>query len=78
MYFQERAFQPPVKCWSKDNKMILEKTAAFQSADRLLGIAKNSTVSPYPEAMSNEDVFLAEGWLPVWDCGKIKETWVKN
>lgn len=72
--FTEREIQRPVLCWSKGSRMILAKSASWQSADRLLGIAKNSKTSPYGEDLSNEDVFLAEGWLPVWDCGKIKET----
>lgn len=76
--FQSVELQKPTLCWSKGDKMILQKSAAFQSADRLIGIANNSTDSPYPSDWSNEEVFLAEGWLPVWDCGKIKETWRKN
>ena len=59
----------------RGDRMILVKSAAFQSADRLIGIASNSQESPYPDSMSNKDVFLAEGWLPVWDCGKMREEW---
>lgn len=73
--FVEREVQPPVLCWSKGDRMVLDKSAARVSADRLIGIAKNSKESPYPEDWSNEEVFLAEGWLPVWDCGKLKEVW---
>ena len=65
----------PILCWSKGARMILAKTAARQSADRLIGIAKNSKDSKYPENWTNEQVFLAEGWLPVWDCGMAKEVW---
>lgn len=76
--FSLRELQKPVLCWSKGDRMILQKSAAFQSADRLIGIAKDSKTSPYPEDWTNGEVFLAEGWLPVWDCGKIKETWRKD
>lgn len=76
--FREREVQSPVKCWSKGKRIILAKSAAFQSADRLLGIASNSKESKYPEDWSNDEVFIAEGWLPVWDCGKIKESWIPS
>ena len=68
----------PQKCWSKGSRMILDKSAARQSADRLLGIANDSKSSKYPEHLSNEDVFLAEGWLPVYDCGMVKDEWAKK
>lgn len=74
--FTRVAINKPQKCWSKGSRMVLDKSAARQSADRLLGIANDSTTSKYPEDWSNEDVFLAEGWLPVWDCGMIKDVWV--
>lgn len=73
--FSKVELQKPVLCWSKGSRMILQKSAAFQSADRLIGIANNSKDSIYPESYTNEEVFLAEGWLPVWDCGKMKEVW---
>lgn len=73
--FQVSELQKPTLCWSKGDRMILQKSAAFQSADRLIGVAKNSKSSIYPEDWTNEQVFLAEGWLPVWDCGKIREVW---
>lgn len=73
--FQDREIMKPQLCWSKGERMILAKNAAFQSADRLIGVAPNSKESEYPEDWSNEQVFLAEGWLPVWDCGMIKEVW---
>lgn len=65
----------PQKCWSKGNKMILAKNAAFQSADRLIGISNNSKDSKYPGNWNNDQVFIAEGWLPVWDCGMLREVW---
>jgi len=71
--FVRERVNKPQKCWSKGGRMILDKSAARQSADRLLQIANNSTSSPYPEHLTNEDVFLAEGWLPVYDCGMIKD-----
>lgn len=74
--FTRTVVNKPQKCWSKRDKMILDKSAARQSADRLLKIANNSKESKYPENWSNEEVFLAEGWLPVWDCGMIKDEWV--
>lgn len=73
--FAPETMVPPMLCWSKGTRMILDKSAARQSADRLLGIAKSSKESPYPESWSNVQVFVAEGWLPVWDCGMAKETW---
>lgn len=73
--FERIEIQPPQKCWSKGSEMILAKTAAWQSADRLLGIANDSKSSIYPEDWTNDQVFLAEGWLPVWDCGMIKDVW---
>lgn len=76
--FSKREMQKASKIWSKGNRKVLDKTAAFQSADRLIGIAKNSKESPYPSSMSNEEIFIAERWLPVWDCGKIKDTWMKS
>lgn len=76
--FEKVELQPPTMCWSKGDKMILQKSAAFQSADRLIGIANDSKTSIYPESYTNEQVFIAEGWLPVWDCGKIKEIWRNN
>lgn len=72
--FTRERVNRPQKCWSKGDQMILDKSAARQSADRLLKIANDSKTSPYPEDLSNEDVFLAEGWLPVYDCGMIKDT----
>ena len=68
----------PQKCWSKGSKMILDRSAAFQSADRLIGIADNSKNSIYPESWTNEQVFMAEGWYPVWDCGMIREVYYSN
>lgn len=71
--FERISINKPQKCWSKGNRMILQKNAAFSSADRLIGIANNSRESIYPENWTNDQVFLAEGWLPVWDCGMIKD-----
>lgn len=73
--FERVSVNRPQKCWSKGSRMILDKSAARQSADRLLGIANDSKNSKYPEDWSNEDVFLAEGWLPVYDCGMVKDEW---
>lgn len=71
--FVRTSVNKPQKCWSKGNRMILQKSAAYQSADRLIGIANDSKTSIYPENWSNEQVFLAEGWLPVWDCGMLRD-----
>ena len=76
--FQRVSVNRPQKCWSKRKELVLDKSAARQSADRLLKIANNSSVSKYPESWSNEEVFLAEGWLPVWDCGMIKDEWRRS
>lgn len=78
--FKRVSVNPPQKCWSKrgTNRMVLDKSAARQSADRLIGIANNSKESKYPEDWTNQQVFLAEDWWPVWDCGMIKDVWYAN
>lgn len=76
--FERVSVNPPQKCWSKKDRIVLQKSAAFQSADRLIGIANDSKNSKYPENWTNDQVFLAEGWLPVWDCGMLKDEWTVN
>lgn len=73
--FAHATVNGPQKCWSKGSRMILDKSAARQSADRLIGVAHDSKHSPYPEDWTNEQVLLAEGWLPVYDCGMLKDIW---
>lgn len=75
--FERDSYVSPQRCWSKDNRMILARSAAFQSADRLIGIANDSKNSPYPEDMTNDQVFFAEGWLPIYDCGSVKDIWIR-
>lgn len=54
----------------KSKKTFNNSTLLAKGASRLIG---DVNFSKYPQQTSNEEIMLAEGYLPFYDCGSCKE-----
>ena len=54
---------PPQEIWSKGNKKITANLLRQRGYDQLFG-------THYGKGVSNEQLMLEHGWLPVYDCGQ--------
>ena len=53
----------PQEIWSKDNNRITANLLRQRGYDQLFG-------TDYGKGVSNEQLMIENGWLPVYDCGK--------
>lgn len=61
-------FTLPNKVWSKDDKRITQNLLNQRGFDQLFG-------ANYGKGTSNEELMIADGWLPVYDCGQLVYTY---
>ena len=54
---------PPQEIWSKENEHITASLLRARGYDQLFG-------THYGKGVSNEQLMLENGWLPVYDCGQ--------
>ena len=54
---------PPQEIWSKENKHITANLLRVRGYDQLFGTS-------YGRNASNEQLMIANDWLPVFDCGQ--------
>lgn len=60
----------PNKIWSKDSQYITNNFMLQRGFDQLFN-------AHYGRGTSNDELILAEGWLPVYDCGQAVYGWRK-
>lgn len=58
----------PSKVWSKGSKKITDNLLRQRGFDQLFN-------TNYGKGTSNEELMLAHGWLPVYDCGQLVYEW---
>ena len=61
----------PNKIWSKENKKITNNLLLSRGYDQLFN-------ANYGKGTSNEELMLKDGWLPVYDCGQARYTWIAD
>lgn len=59
----------PNKIWSKGNKKITNNLLLSRGYDQLFNAS-------FGKGTSNEELMINDGWLPVYDCGQARYTWV--
>lgn len=75
MGFAMDGYTGPTLVWSKGNRRITENALLRLGADRLLHTEYGSREK---SGMSNHDIMLAEGWLPVYTAGNRRYAWVST
>lgn len=61
----------PNKIWSKGNKKITNNLLLSRGYDQLFN-------ANYGKGTSNEKLMLKDGWLPVYDSGQSRYTWIAD
>ena len=61
----------PNKIWSKEDKKITNNLLLSRGYDQLFN-------ANYGKGTSNEELMLKDGWLPVYDCGQARYTWIAD
>lgn len=61
----------PNKIWSKEDKKITNNLLLSRGYDQLFNAS-------FGKGTSNEELMLKDGWLPVYDCGQARYTWIAD